>query len=48
LDYATPGGGTITYPYFKNRTSWPWFGNQYWVAQMWFDKNDPSFEGRPT
>ena len=48
LDYATPGGGTITYPYFKNRTSWPWFGNQYWVSEMWFDKNDPSFEGRPT
>lgn len=47
LDYATPGGGTIAYPYFKNRTSWPWFGNQYWVSQIWFDKNDPSIEDRP-
>ncbi len=48
LDYATPGGGGVSWPYFKNRTSWPWFGNQYWVSQAWFDKNDPSFQGRPS
>jgi ABC-type transport system substrate-binding protein len=48
LDYATPGGGGVSWPYFKNRTSWPWFGNQYWVSQTWFDKNDPSFQGRPS
>ena len=47
IDYACPGGGSIAYPYFKNRSSWPWFGNQYWVAEMWFDKNDPSISGRP-
>jgi peptide/nickel transport system substrate-binding protein len=48
LDYATPGGGGISWPYYKNRTSWPWFGNQYWVSEVWFDKNDPSYEGRPS
>jgi|FLYL01.1.fsa_nt_gi ABC-type transport system substrate-binding protein len=47
LDYACPGGGAVSWPYYKNRTSWPWFGNQYWVANVWFDKNDPSFAGRP-
>lgn len=47
IDYACPGGGGIAWPYIKNRSSWPWFGNQYWVAQTWFDKSDPSFDGRP-
>lgn len=47
LDYAAPGGGAISWPYFKNRTSWPWFGNSYWNANIWFDRNDPSWQGRP-
>jgi peptide/nickel transport system substrate-binding protein len=46
LDYASPGGGSISWPYFKNRTSWPWFGNSYWNANIWFDRNDPSWRGR--
>lgn len=46
LDYACPGGGSVAWPYVKNRSSWPWFGNQYWVAEVWFDKSDPSFAGR--
>lgn len=46
IDYASPGGGTIAWPYLKNRTGWPWFGNNYWTAEMWFDQSDPSYEGR--
>ncbi|MDO8614161.1 MAG: ABC transporter substrate-binding protein [Dehalococcoidia bacterium] len=46
LDYAAPGGGGVAWPYLKNRTSWPWFGNSYWVAQTWLDKNDPSIQGK--
>lgn len=48
IDYASPGGGTIAWPYVKNRTGFPWFGNNYWFADVWFDKNDPSYEGRPS
>ncbi len=48
LEYAAPGGGGISWPYYKNRSSWPWFGNQYWAADIWLDKNDPSYEGRPS
>ena len=48
IEYAAPGGGSISWPYLKNRTSWPWFGNQYWVANVWIDKNDRSYEGRPS
>ena len=40
-----PEGG-VAWPYVKNRTSWPWFGNSYWVAQVWLDKNDPSIQGK--
>lgn len=47
IDYASPGGGTIAWPYVKNRTGWPWFGNNYWAADVWFDKTDPSYQGRP-
>jgi len=46
-NYAAPGGGTISWPYFKNRVSFPWFGNSYWNANIWLDKNDPSYQGRP-
>ena len=46
IDYACPGGGGISWPYAKNGTSWPWFGNQYWAAEAWFDHSDPSFAGR--
>ncbi len=28
------------------RQPWPWFGNQYWAAEAWFDHSDPSFADR--
>ena len=46
IDYACPGGGGVRWPYSKNETSWPWFGNNYWAAEAWFDKTDPSYAGR--
>jgi peptide/nickel transport system substrate-binding protein len=46
IDYACPGGGSIRWPYAKNDTAWPWFGNQYWAAEAWFDHSDPSWQGR--
>jgi ABC-type transport system substrate-binding protein len=48
LDYATPGGGSISWPYLKNRVSYPWFGNSQWGANVWIDQNDPSYSGRPS
>jgi ABC-type transport system substrate-binding protein len=47
LDYATPGGGSISWPYLKNRVSYPWFGNSQWSSNVWIDQNDPSYSGRP-
>jgi hypothetical protein len=46
IDYACPGGGGIRWPYYKNNSEWPWFGNQYWASDIWFDKSDPSYQGR--
>ena len=46
IDYASPGGGSIAWPYVKNRTGWPWFGNNYWTAEIWFDKSDPTYQER--
>jgi peptide/nickel transport system substrate-binding protein len=47
IDYACPGASyAISWPYLKNNTYWPWFGNQYWTSEIWFDKSDPSYQGR--
>jgi peptide/nickel transport system substrate-binding protein len=46
-DYATPRTATVAWPYFKNRVAFPWFGNSYWIANVWLDKNESSFGARP-
>ncbi|HEV8575120.1 MAG TPA: ABC transporter substrate-binding protein [Dehalococcoidia bacterium] len=46
-DYATPRTATVAWPYFKNRVAFPWFGNSHWVSNVWLDKDDPSYRGRP-
>lgn len=45
IDYTSPGGGTIAWPYVKNRTGWPWFGNNYWTADVWFRPVGPVVRG---
>jgi peptide/nickel transport system substrate-binding protein len=45
-DYATPRTATVAWPYYKNRVAFPWFGSSYWIANVWLDKNDPSFGAR--
>jgi len=47
VDYATPYLAIVTWPYVKNEVFFPWFGNSYWQANAWLDKNDPSYRGRP-
>ena len=46
IDYAAPVVPFLYWPYVKNPTPFPWFGNNYWTANGWLDKNDPSYEGR--
>jgi peptide/nickel transport system substrate-binding protein len=46
-DYATPRTASVSWPFFKNRVTFPWFGSSYWSANVWLDKNDPSYRGRP-
>ena len=46
LDYVAPAGGYIIWPYVKNATTWPWFGNSYWLSQVWLDKSNAEFHGR--
>ncbi|HEU4760526.1 MAG TPA: ABC transporter substrate-binding protein [Dehalococcoidia bacterium] len=46
LDYATLILDFISWPYFKNRVTFPWFGDSYWNANVWLDRNDPSYQGR--
>ena len=46
LDYATLVGAAVSWPFFKNRYTFPWFGNNHWIANQWLDRDDPSFGGR--
>jgi peptide/nickel transport system substrate-binding protein len=47
VDYATPYLAIVTWPYLKNAVFFPWFGNSYWQSNVWLNKNDPTFRGRP-
>ena len=47
LDYIAPNLAFINWPYLKNRVNFPWFGSNHWSAEIWMDRNDPSFGGRP-
>ncbi len=47
VDYATPYLAIVTWPYVKNSVFFPWFGNSYWTSNVWLNKNDPTFHGRP-
>ncbi len=46
LDYATLNTPSVSWPYYKNRYTFPWFGNQHWASNVWLDQDDPSYEGR--
>ncbi|MDP2673311.1 MAG: ABC transporter substrate-binding protein [Dehalococcoidia bacterium] len=46
LDYATLVTAAVSWPYYKNRYTAPWFGNNHWNANTWLDRDDPSYEGR--
>ncbi len=46
LDYATLVTAGVSWPYFRNRTGWPWFGNNHWAANVWLDRDNPTYEGR--
>lgn len=46
LDYATLINSAVSWPYYRNRYSFPWFGNNHWTANQWLDRNDPSYQGR--
>ncbi len=47
VDYSAPYLAIVTWPYVKNEAFFPWFGSSYWTANVWLDKNDPTFKSRP-
>jgi len=47
VDYAAPYLAIVTWPYLKNPVFFPWFGSSYWASNVWLDKSDASFSGRP-
>jgi len=46
IDYAAPVISFLYWPYVRNATPFPWFGNNQSGANTWLDKSDPSYEGR--
>ncbi len=47
IDYAAPFLSAVSWPYYKNRVAFPWFGSSYWFAETWLDQKDASLRGRP-
>jgi hypothetical protein len=48
IDYVSPYVAFVRWPYFRNAVTFPWFGSQYWLAEAWLDRDDPSYAGRAT
>ena len=46
MDYIAPVVAFLYWPYVRNPINFPWFGSQYWAAELWLDKSHPSYEGR--
>lgn len=48
IDYAAFITSGLSWPYLKNRVTFPMvFGTTQWNANVWLDRNDPSYAGRP-
>ena len=48
LDYITAFGPSVSWPYYRNRVAFPWYGNAHWFCNTWLDRDDPRFGGRAT
>jgi len=46
LDYATLIIAYVSWPYLMNRMTFPWFGNNHWIANYWLNREDKSWKGR--
>ena len=46
IDYASQMSASLSWPYYKNRVVFPFLGNNYWRANAWLDRDDPSYSGR--
>lgn len=46
LDYVTPINLWVAWPYYRNFRPTPFFGESYWLANAWLDREDPSYRRR--
>jgi len=47
LQYISLWGRGVVWNYQRNLHSWTWYGHAYGYADVWYDHNDPTFQGRP-
>ena len=47
LDYAAPISRFAQWTYARNSFTATWFGHNYFFADVWLDKDDPNYAGRP-
>lgn len=47
LDYASPVTRGVRWSYVKNNFETTWFGSNFLFANVWMDKDDPNYAGRP-
>jgi dipeptide transport system substrate-binding protein len=47
LDYAAPITRSAEWTYVRNSFTATWFGHNYFYSDVWLDRDDPNFGGRP-
>jgi peptide/nickel transport system substrate-binding protein len=46
LDWMAEINAALRWPYVRNRSKDPWFGNAFHLADTWLDSEDPLYQGR--
>jgi peptide/nickel transport system substrate-binding protein len=47
IDYCSPITRGVAWSYVKNQWNATWYGSTFLNANVWFDKTDPAWSGRP-
>ena len=48
LDYATPINLWVAWPYYRNFVPSPFWGESFRLAEAWIDRDNPSYNDRPS
>ncbi len=48
IDCVSRTESSLLWPYVRNLRTFPWYGHRHWFADVWLDKANPEYAGRPS